>query len=188
MIRSLLLWSLALAACGTPLAAATYGNALGDERIQTIVSEVTRSTLPELGRDDRVVLVTKDFEQRIVRTLTSLEAGSSPEEDLRRGYRALLTAYARHQEAQPPPVLTSPAGPEGKVRLKIAAEDGRGAGIEVVEGSFSRQWYDQSQGSGKRLIVLQESGLAAYLKHVQCGEMPCQIPPCCGRCASCKDR
>jgi hypothetical protein len=185
MIRSVPCWLFVLTLFGPPAKGATYGNVLGEERIQEIVREVTQQTLPHLGRENQLVFVTRDFEQRIVRMLTSLEAGRSPEADLRRGYRSFLQGYARFQEQQPPPILVPPSGPRGRMRVKSAGVGDTKGGGEVVEGSYSRQWHQQFQDSGKHLIVLQDYGLDIYLRRVNCGEVPCQIPPCCNLCTPC---
>jgi hypothetical protein len=176
---------------GTGAEGATYGNLLGVEKVQAIVHELTQAALPSLASGSQVVVATKEFEQQITKILVTLEAGTPPEESLRKGYLAFLKGYVRFQEAQPPPTFVHFKDSQGNFRLQAAAAndwDMKGRSTEVIDGDIPPQSLQQVQDSRKRLIALEGSSLDAYLRGVNCGDMPCQIPPCCGRCARCKSR
>jgi hypothetical protein len=187
-VRYVACWLFGLAMIASAVKAATYGVVLGDDRVQEIVRDVTLETLTELGNGNRSVFVTKDFQARVAKIIRTLEAGPSPEQDLRRGYEAFLKGYSLFQEKQTQPELLISGGPSGKVRVRTpGAEITRGApGELILEGAYAAQPPQEAQRSGKRLVVLQESKLDLYLTQVTCGEVPCQIPPCCNLCARCK--
>jgi hypothetical protein len=165
--------------------AATYGQTLGDARVKEIMRDAVREILPRLTSSHQAVFVTRDFEERVLKLLISLDASPSPEEGLRRGLAAFLEQYARFEASLPAPTLLSPANPRGGVRVKASGLDSKGFGAELVLDGVSEP-LRQAPSASRKLVILQEKDLDSYLERQRCGEVPCQIPPCCGGCRPCK--